>query len=184
MPFSLGKEMLTVNKFKDVLLENFYLDKDDITVRRMKNCVRKQFKKGDEVSTFKINKRGYKGVHIPGTRHSVQFTHLLCLLRGIDIPEGCVTDHINGNFLDNSRDNIRITTQKVNCRNRSKKSTNTSGVTGVNQDKNGNWIVRQSINGVRVYGGYFKEFDKACLKMQELHQIAIQQDGYTTRHGK
>lgn len=47
------------------------------------------------------------------------------------IDEGLTVDHINGNRSDNRLENLRVVTQKDNCRNCVKSKNNTSGVNGV-----------------------------------------------------
>jgi len=176
--------MLTVNKYKDVLLEEFYLDSDDITVKRKKDGWRQKFKKHDVVEGYKLCSYGYKGVHIPRTRTTVPLAHLLTLLRGIDIPDNCVIDHIDGDDLNNSRSNIRLVSQKLNSRNQRMKSNNTSGYTGISWNKAGNcYIVRKYLRGIRLYGGSAKTLDEAIVIYNNMNAEAIT-EGYTTRHGK
>jgi hypothetical protein len=48
-----------------------------------------------------------------------------------ETPKGMVTDHINGNGLDNRKCNLRSVTHKENCQNRGKTICNSSGFKGV-----------------------------------------------------
>ena len=65
----------------------------------------------------------------------------------VDAPKGLQVDHINGDTLDNRRENLRICTQAENNRNIGKLSTNTSGFKGVKKyysrgKWNGSWCAR------------------------------------------
>ena len=179
--------MLTVNKYRDVLLEEFYLDSDDNTIRRNKDGWRNKFMKHDIVEPFKMaNKEGkvYGGIHIPRTRTSVQHSHLLCLLRGVEIPEGFTVDHKDGNPENNLRSNLRVVTQAVNCRNSKMKKNNTSGYTGISFNKKANlYYVRKYFNGVRVYKSA-KTMEAAIELLAQMEKELIANHGYTERHGK
>lgn len=176
--------MLTVNKHLEVLLENFYLDEDDVTVRRKNDGYYGRYFKGDAVVPFQLCTHGYGGVHIPQTRATVSFHHLVLILRGTEISDDLVVDHINGDTLDNRRENLRLTTQAKNCKNARKKRNNTSGVTGVNWNAASNsFVVRKQINGQRVYLGQTATLDEAKNLLQQ-HSLTLMVEGYTERHGK
>ena len=72
-------------------------------------------------------------------------------------PDNMVVDHINHNKLDNRISNLRICTSQQNNMNTSKRSDNSSGVTGVYWDKQNNkWIASIQVNGKQIHLGYFK----------------------------
>ena len=56
-------------------------------------------------------------------------------------PKGYMIDHINGNTLDNRKENLRICTNKQNIRNSGKYKNNTSGFKGVTWSY-GKWNAR------------------------------------------
>ncbi len=71
-------------------------------------------------------------------------------------------DHINGDTLDNRKQNLRIVTSRQNGLNSSIRKDNTSGVTGVCWDKRcEKWIARVFENGRIITLGYYSEFDEA-----------------------
>ena len=79
-------------------------------------------------------------------------------------PPGMVIDHINGNGLDNRRENLRFASIGENsmCRKRDQ-SNNTSGYRGVSWHKaKQRWEAKITINGRRVYLGRFINKDDAA----------------------
>lgn len=85
-------------------------------------------------------------------------TKIILMHRQImSVPKGMITDHINGNGLDNRRINLRICTNIQNLQNQSLRSDNTSGYKGVCWDKKRNAFMSYiNISGVRKYLGRFK----------------------------
>lgn len=65
-------------------------------------------------------------------------------------------DHINGNGLDNRRENLRIATRVQNMANSRKRVDNTSGFKGVSKAKRkGKWRARLAVDGKEKTVGYF-----------------------------
>jgi len=72
-------------------------------------------------------------------------------------------DHIDGNPLNNCRENLRIVTHAQNRQNTSKQSNNTSGFKGVIRDKrSGKWIARIRVFGCTKHLGLFAEASVAA----------------------
>jgi len=71
-------------------------------------------------------------------------------------PKGMVVDHINGNGLDNRKENLRICTQSENIRNQGRQKTNKTGYKGVRFYRN-NFIAQISQNNKQVYLGIFDD---------------------------
>jgi thiamine pyrophosphokinase len=77
-------------------------------------------------------------------------------------PYGFETDHINGDRLDNRQCNLRTATHQQNQINRHHQKNNTSGVIGVNWNKNaGKWQACIKINGKNKHLGYFSNKNDA-----------------------
>lgn len=73
-------------------------------------------------------------------------------------PKGYVVDHINGNGLDNRRENLRIATRRANALNIHTGKQNE----GIYWEKHVNkWLVRIQINKKRKYLGIFSDKDEA-----------------------
>ncbi len=175
--------MLIVNKFKDTLLDYYYLDEDGVTVRYKQNGYYNRYKKGDIAVPFKMHKLGVLGLHVPKQRATVPLAHLILLLNGICIPDTHVVDHIDGNTNNNHISNLRVVTQTINCRNRRKPNKQTkTNENGITKSKN-SFIVRVRLNGVRHYIGSFKTLEEA-VNARDQYSKQRELDGYTERHFK
>src|SRR5882672_2771828 len=73
--------------------------------------------------------------------------HLHRMIMG-NPPKNMDVDHINGDTLDNRRENLRICTHAENARNCGARSHNKSGIKGVNFDRKRNkWLALITYNG-------------------------------------
>jgi hypothetical protein len=79
-------------------------------------------------------------------------------------PVGMV-DHINGNTLNNCRNNLRVTNKSLNGYNAKIKSNNTSGYRGVSfNKKKRKWEAYIWLNKRRYHLGYFETKEEAYAK--------------------
>jgi hypothetical protein len=80
----------------------------------------------------------------------------------VDCPTGKCVDHINGNTLDNRRENLRICTQAENRYNSRKSKSNTSGYKGVSYSNYAKkWRSQIKRNNKIIHLGYFETPEKA-----------------------
>ncbi len=89
--------------------------------------------------------------------------HFIFMHRVINkTPDGFVTDHINGDPLDNRRSNLRSCTQSQNHMNKLKLSNNTSGYKGVFWHKTAKrWRAQITLNSKAKHLGYFGSPEEA-----------------------
>lgn len=83
-------------------------------------------------------------------------------------------DHIDGNGLNNTRDNLRLATKSQNLVNQGKNKRNKSGYKGVYWHKHTKkWTAQMRYNKELIHLGYFdtkEEANEACIaKRNELH---------------
>lgn len=76
---------------------------------------------------------------------------------------GLVVDHINGDTLDNRKENLRITTQKNNSRNLALSKNNRTGVTGVSKTPNGKYRARIMVDRKEIRLGTFETLKEAAV---------------------
>lgn len=89
-------------------------------------------------------------------------------------------DHINGDTLDNRRENLRIVTPRENAKNVRKRINNTSGYTGVWFDSRKKlYIAELQYNNKKIFIGSYDEKHEANIA----YRAAIKVLGFSDRHG-
>jgi hypothetical protein len=82
----------------------------------------------------------------------------------IKCPKSYFVDHINGNTLDNRKENLRVCTRSENIRNQKTRIDNTTGFKGVGYDKSRNkYKARIKITGKYLFLGRFESPDEAYI---------------------
>lgn len=97
----------------------------------------------------------------------------------MNTPKGMHTDHINGNPLDNRKENLRICSPQQNSRNRRKNKNNKSGFKGVKRccgkgyEGTIKWMASINFEGKRMHLGVYDIPEEAAraydAKAKELH---------------
>jgi hypothetical protein len=75
-------------------------------------------------------------------------------------PAGLRVDHVDGDTLNNRRENLRVCTHQQNLFNQRLSASNTSGKTGVGRHGK-NWCARIKVNGRTIRLGSFDHFEEA-----------------------
>lgn len=90
----------------------------------------------------------------------------------IGAEKGEVIDHINGKKLDNRRANLRRTTHQRNAQNlQGAQKNNKLGLRGVWQcRKTGRFRAAATVNGKKVYAGYYETAGEAAAAAERLRQ--------------
>lgn len=96
--------------------------------------------------TWFVDRTGYarRNVRVSG-QHTTLLLHRIVLERtlGRALIAGELCDHINGQRLDNRRENLRVVSPLENARNKGRSRTNSSGVKGVSWNTaKGKWVAQ------------------------------------------
>lgn len=139
------------------------------------------WKKGSR-SGMETGYAGLRGCLETRFKYKLYKTHrLIWILHYGEIPTGMVIDHIDGNAKNNSLENLRLTTQRVNTKNQRKRITNTSGHMGVYLHKQrGKWVAEIKVNYKKKYLGIFQSKEEAI----SARVAAEKQYGFHENHGR
>lgn len=120
--------------------------------------------------SWRKHARGYVIRHVKGMNTIWMHREI----KGLPRDDERLVDHINGNKLDNRRENLRIATKSQNCHNQGIQRTSTSGYKGVTWHSGrgvNKWIAQISFNGRRIHLGSFDDihvaahaYNKAAIK--------------------
>ena len=120
------------------------------------------------------------GYLVVGVHYKIHRVHrLIFMYMNGEIPN--LVDHINGDKLDNSWNNLRSATKSENSKNSFISRANTSGYTGVYFcNTNKNWVAQISINGKTKNIGRFTTPSEAANARASLYEG----NEYSKRHGE
>jgi hypothetical protein len=113
---------------------------------------------------YKDRNTWYARRSVPSEKAGGRFSAAVLMHRFIlGAAKGQPVDHINGDGLDNRRQNIRVCSSKDNARNSKRSLANTSGKKGVHWDAAaGRWRARICVDRKLIYVGSFRDLDAAA----------------------
>lgn len=128
---------------------------------------------------WKCHKSDYqlRQIKLFGKHHSEH--RLAWLYMTGEIPDQEI-DHKNRDATDNKWNNLKDSGHAQNCRNRSMRKDNSSGITGVSyRADRKKWRAHCCVNGKRHHLGTFSEIDEAAMEVLEFRSA----NGFTKGHG-
>lgn len=84
----------------------------------------------------------------------------------MNCPNDMEIDHIDGNGLNNQKENLRICTRSENMRNRDKQADNLSGYKGVYK-KDNRYRAQITVEGKQIYLGSYQNIEDAVKAYNE-----------------
>jgi hypothetical protein len=96
-------------------------------------------------------------VYLPNKRQTeISMQNML-----FNLANGMELDHVDGNKLNNQRQNLRICTHADNCKNRGMRSDSQSGRKGVSPIPGNKWRATINIGGKNIHLGCLSSIDEA-----------------------
>ena len=150
----------------DILIKGIKVQVSDEDISRIQKYTWRVFR--PKAYPWLVYFRAYDG----GSHKTRQEMFLHRFIMGCKKGDGLVVDHINGDTLNCTRENLRIVSVAQNTQNSRINSANTSGHKNVSYNsKLGKWKVDVASNGVSHFGGYFSDIDDAVKKAAELRKL-------------
>jgi hypothetical protein len=123
------------------------------------------------------NTTGYRQARVNG---SMVCAHCLAWLIMTGAFNSTDIDHIDGNKKNNKWSNLRLVNRSENCRNKSKRSDNSSGVTGISLKKSSGKWQAYIYHDRHIHLGYYDSLEDAIL----VRKRAEKEYGYHENHGR
>lgn len=90
-------------------------------------------------------------------------------------PDDLITDHINGDKLDNRKENLRTVNKSLNARNTGLRKGNKSGVKGCYwEERVKSWRLQIKVNLKSIHLGYFKNIEDARIAREQAEVKYVQ----------
>jgi hypothetical protein len=123
-------------------------------------------------------KQGYRRLRINGDEYLAH--RVAYYMFWGDIDDELEIDHLDGNGLNNSLDNLRLVSHGENMKNARLNKQNTTGVQGVsNYAKNGKFRAQIKVNGKVKALGYYDTIEEAAA----VREAANEEYNYSPNHG-
>jgi hypothetical protein len=165
--------MITFEEAKELFIYN----RETGVIKWRKRLSNSPRQRADLVAGYTIG-NGYTQIGFKGKRY---YAHRIAMLLAYGFcSDELEIDHINHIRDDNRLSNLRFVTRPGNCRNLSKRSDSTSGVTGVSYCKDRRkYTARIKVDGVYIFLGRFVSLEEAI----EARKAADIKYNHNTNHG-